>query len=103
MVEKLAKYFGSEIAEVDGTTYYSFPSVNALSGDEVEEVLKKNGFGYRAKYISKSAKYIMSEGGEKWLNNLKEMEFESAKNTLMNLTGVGRKVIVALFSAQINY
>lgn len=92
MVEKLCKFFGEEICVINETTYYTFPTVNALCADGVEEILKKNGFGYRAKYISKSAQYILEQGNDKWLENLKEMNYNGAKDLLMNLTGVGAKV-----------
>lgn len=93
MVEKLAKFFGSKICDLNGTTYYSFPTINSLCSDNTEEILKKNGFGYRAKYISKSAKYIQDEGANKWLANLKQMDYVKAKENLMRLNGVGAKVI----------
>lgn len=92
MVEKLALFYGEKICELNGETYYSFPSVNALSADKVEQILKNNGFGYRAKYISKSAKHINNEGGEKWIENLKQLNYDKAKECLMTLTGIGAKV-----------
>lgn len=92
MVEKLAIFYGSEICKLDGVTYYSFPDIKSLAGDYVEDKLRKNGFGYRSKYISKSAKLIMDLGGEEWINKLKEMKYDNAKKTLMSLTGIGAKV-----------
>ncbi|VEN35099.1 unnamed protein product [Callosobruchus maculatus] len=75
MVEKLAKFYGEEICEFDGNTYYTFPKVELLAGELVEEHLKNNGFGYRAKYISKSAQMIVENGSNQWLNELKEMSY----------------------------
>lgn len=92
MVEKLARFYGEEICEVEGETYYSFPNVQALSDDTVEGTLKSNGFGYRSKYISKSAKLIVEQGGDEWINNLKKMDYHQAKKSLMSLTGIGAKV-----------
>lgn len=92
MVEKLAKFYGEEICEVDGEKYYAFPKVNSLAQESVEEKLRTNGFGYRAKYISKTAEYIMDSGGEKWINNLQTLPYEEAKRELMLLTGIGAKV-----------
>lgn len=92
MVEKLAKFYGTEICKINGETYYSFPEVQFLADASVEEKLKDNGFGYRAKYINKSAQFIVDSGGEKWINNLKEMKYNDAKKMLMLLTGVGAKV-----------
>src|SRR5205823_11910016 len=55
MVEALCTNYGEKIVELDGNTYYAFPEVKKLQGTEVEEKLRKLGFGYRAKFISKSA------------------------------------------------
>ncbi|XP_066141693.1 N-glycosylase/DNA lyase [Euwallacea fornicatus] len=92
MVEKLAKFYGNEICEVEGRTHYSFPDVEKLAGAEVEQTLKDNGFGYRAKYISRSAKLITDGGGQKWIDELRQLEYEEAKKRLMTLTGIGAKV-----------
>lgn len=92
MVEKLAKFYGTEICKIDGQTFYSFPDVVSLSDPSVEETLKQNGFGYRAKYIFQSARHIMESGGIEWIKDLKEMKYLDAKKTLMILTGVGAKV-----------
>ncbi|KAF5274385.1 hypothetical protein FQA39_LY07265 [Lamprigera yunnana] len=92
MVEKLALFYGSKICELNGTTYYSFPKVENLAQPEVEEKLRTNGFGYRAKYIRKSAEEIVSYGGTEWLNKLKEMDYLDAKKNLITLTGIGPKV-----------
>ncbi|GAB1607694.1 N-glycosylase/DNA lyase-like, partial [Argonauta hians] len=58
MVDKLCCHYGTEISSFDGKTYYTFPTVEALSQPGVEEKLRELGFGYRAGYITKSAKYI---------------------------------------------
>ncbi|XP_008195576.2 N-glycosylase/DNA lyase isoform X1 [Tribolium castaneum] len=92
MVEKLAKFYGEKICELEDQTYYSFPKIDSLADDKVESVLKKEGFGYRAKYINQSAKIIMQEGGEKWLDDLKKLPYEESKSKLMTLTGIGPKV-----------
>lgn len=92
MVEKLATFYGTEICKINGETFYSFPDVKALADVAVEEKLKENGFGYRAKYINKSAQFIMESGGEQWISDLKVMKYEDTKKILMSLTGVGAKV-----------
>lgn len=95
MVENLARFYGEKIREVDGTEYFSFPKVDALAGPGVEEKLRANGYGYRAKYISMSAKSIVEKGGEDWLDSLKHMEYTSAKTELMSLMGIGAKVPIS--------
>lgn len=77
MVEKLCTMYGEKVAKVDGTQYYSFPNVSVLAGPTVEQQLRKQGFGYRAKYIYQSAKMIVDKGVE-WLYELKNVDYEQA-------------------------
>ncbi|XP_076436312.1 N-glycosylase/DNA lyase-like [Babylonia areolata] len=92
MVGKLCIQYGQPIAEVDGRWYHSFPAVAALAEVGVEEKLRELGFGYRAKFIAKSAKYIMDNHGEEWVGSLRHCSYEEAKAELMKLCGVGAKV-----------
>ncbi|XP_045460870.1 N-glycosylase/DNA lyase isoform X2 [Harmonia axyridis] len=92
MVEKLARFYGEKICEINGETYYSFPEVEDLVKPGVETKLRENGFGYRAKYISKTAEIIKEKGGNFWIENLNKMSYDEAKETLMTLTGIGAKV-----------
>ncbi|XP_022913870.1 N-glycosylase/DNA lyase [Onthophagus taurus] len=92
MIEKLATFYGNKICTLNDTTYYSFPTINNLCVENVEKKLSENGFGYRAKYISKTAKFINENGGDLWLEKLKEMKYMDARKNLMNLSGVGPKV-----------
>lgn len=51
------------------------------------------GFGYRAKYIAQTARYIDShEKGEEWLVGLRSVPYSEAKEALVSLSGVGPKV-----------
>lgn len=93
MVNKLARFYGKKICEIDGNEFYSFPDVEALAQKGVDEKLKENGFGYRSKYINKSAQIIMKNGGREWLAKLKTMSYFEAKQNLITLTGVGAKVL----------
>ncbi|XP_066295624.1 N-glycosylase/DNA lyase-like [Branchiostoma lanceolatum] len=92
MVERLCEAYSTQQYELYGVTYYAFPTVSALAGRGVEERLRKLGFGYRARYISETAQYIMKQGGESWLYNLRTLPYEEAKAELMKLSGVGAKV-----------
>lgn len=92
MVEKLCSLYGEVIATIDGITYHSFPSSKALADPSVEGTLKNSGFGYRAKYIHKSACMIEEFGGLEWLENLKKLPYVTSKMELMKLVGVGAKV-----------
>lgn len=58
----------------------------------MESELRDLGFGYRAKFIKKSADQIVEWGGEKWFRNLREMVYKDARIELMKLCGIGPKV-----------
>lgn len=74
--------------------FYDFPNllqfVENLSG--MEALLRKSGFGYRAKYITETVKKLNALNGEKWLESLKNKSYEDARMELMELPGVGPKV-----------
>lgn len=93
MVEKMCTLYGEKI---EGTSYYSFPNIENLMGEKIEEDLKIAKFGYRAKFIHQTAKKIFDLGGLEWINKLKEMDYDSAKKELMLLPGVGPKVKIKI-------
>lgn len=112
MVHNLCLHYGPFIANIDDTPYHDFPTPDALSGSGVEAHLREIGFGYRAKYIAKTAQ-IVKEKGLKWLEDLSNPEcpqygveekaagelleggregYRSAHDELLALSGVGPKV-----------
>lgn len=95
MVEKLCRFFGVKICEIEGHEYYDFPTVDSLCSPKVESILRQEGFGYRAAYVAKSAQKLLSLGGRDWLLALHKENgttYESAKESLFCLPGVGPKV-----------
>lgn len=95
MVEKLCRLFGDKICKVEDHEYYDFPRIEALANASVEPVLRKEGFGYRAGYIVKSAEKLLTLGGKEWLLKLQKENgstYEHARESLMSLPGVGPKV-----------
>lgn len=95
MVEKLCRFFGEQICTVDNQDYYSFPTIEALAGPDVESLLRKEGFGYRAGYIAKTAQKLLEIGGKSWLIALKKENgstYKQARDSLMTLPGIGPKV-----------
>ena len=85
----MQKPFGTK----NGQLYYAFPEINSLADPSVEQELRSAGFGYRAKFIQKSAAMIESLGGQSWLQSLKLKPYTEAKAALMELPGVGAKVM----------
>ena len=92
MVEKLCEHYGRHVCHLEGKEYYTFPTVEALASDEVESKLRGLGFGYRAKFINESAKYIVKNHNSDWLHSLRKKPYEEAKRELIKLHGVGAKV-----------
>ncbi|XP_064448829.1 N-glycosylase/DNA lyase isoform X3 [Mirounga angustirostris] len=93
MVERLCQAFGPRLIQLDDVTYHGFPSLQALAGPEVEAQLRKLGLGYRARYVSASARAILEEqGGLPWLRQLHMAPYEEAHKALCTLPGVGTKV-----------
>lgn len=103
LVSKLCVNYGEKICEIEGQEHFAFPSLSALAKEGMEENLRKLGFGYRAKYIEKSAAEILSKGGLKWFQQLREMSYEEAHSELMTLTGIGPKVADCICLMSLNH
>ncbi|XP_078344880.1 N-glycosylase/DNA lyase-like isoform X2 [Oculina patagonica] len=92
MVEKLCQEYGEKLGEINGVTYFAFPDIRDLKGSKIEEHLRSVGFGYRAKFVSQCASYILQHHGSKWLENLRSVCYDEAHAALCQLPGVGAKV-----------
>ncbi|XP_013386395.1 N-glycosylase/DNA lyase isoform X2 [Lingula anatina] len=92
MVENLCKTYGEKVGILDKEPYFTFPSIEALTGRQVEQTLRELGFGYRAKYISETAKYIVTNHSVEWLYSLRGKSYQDAHGELLKLCGVGAKV-----------
>jgi N-glycosylase/DNA lyase len=114
MVDKLCTHYGAYIGTLEGRAYHDFPPPSALTGKNVEAHLRELGFGYRAKYISQTAKMIAEEREAGWLDSLRNPEspaygtkeatpasemkpegrdgYRLAHESLLDLQGVGPKV-----------
>ncbi|XP_045771154.1 N-glycosylase/DNA lyase [Maniola jurtina] len=103
MVEKLCKHYGEEICELDGMMYYSFPDVEKLANPQIESELRQLGFGYRAKFIQRSAAQIVEWEGEKWFTSLQDMKYKEARLELMKLCGIGPKVADCICLMSLNH
>ncbi|KYN01079.1 N-glycosylase/DNA lyase [Cyphomyrmex costatus] len=94
MVEKLCSLFGRKIYSIEDREYYDFPTIEALKEKNVESILKREKFGYRAAYIVNTADRLSALGGKDWLLNLQRenVSYHSAREQLMTLSGIGPKV-----------
>ena len=93
---------GLATPEPELESYHPFPPPSRLSAPDVAATLRSLGFGYRADFIQKTAKMLVDvhgvsttkgqEGPEKWLETLRSMSTADAREELLKLMGVGRKV-----------
>lgn len=112
MVEKLCLHYGPYIGHVNSQPYHDFPQPKTLVGPQVEQHLRELGFGYRAKYLHRTAQMV-EEKGIAWLEGLRNPEspllgltpstagdmveggregYRHAHEQLLQLQGVGPKV-----------
>ncbi|MEM2367722.1 MAG: DNA glycosylase [Candidatus Bathyarchaeia archaeon] len=98
MLDNLSKRFG-EKTWLNGCTMYAFPTAEKLAKASPTQ-LAECGLGYRAKYVHEAAKKVAD--GELEIEELKKEDYESARERLLTLKGVGLKVAdcVALFSLE---
>ncbi|PAV75746.1 hypothetical protein WR25_11700 [Diploscapter pachys] len=115
MVNRLCVLYGKELETVEDSTEdtaiaekhpylkFDFPSLEQLSKntDKMEETLRKEGFGYRAAYIRNTAIHL-SKLGEEELLKWRSEKADSARQKLLELSGVGPKVAdcIALMAMQ---
>ncbi|OBT82472.1 hypothetical protein VE02_08939 [Pseudogymnoascus sp. 03VT05] len=109
MVNNLCLSYGPLIGHVHDQPFHDFPTPESLTGPEVESQLRKLGFGYRAKYLARTAVIVSKEKPENWLESLSNTEpfdetewktlepggrpgYRKAHEELLALQGVGPKV-----------
>ncbi len=95
-VNNISQRWGKHIF-YNGKTYYSFPKPDVLANATADEI-KECGTGFRAKYISETAKMVSKR--EVDLYGLKDIGYENARQELLKFPGVGPKVsdCILLFS-----
>lgn len=93
MVSNMCIHFGSLIGQVNNKEYYSFPSIERLAEADVEQMLRKLNFGYRAKFIYQAAVYIRdNHKDQNWLFSLRQKEYAQVIQELVKIPGIGNKV-----------
>jgi N-glycosylase/DNA lyase len=98
MLLNLSRKFGKRTL-FDGYSFHKFPSSARLAKAKANELVDC-GLGFRAKYVSETAKIVNECDFD--FERLKKMTFEEAKAELLNFSGVGLKVAdcVLLFSLE---
>jgi N-glycosylase/DNA lyase len=102
-MEKLCIHYGEKLGTLNGDEhiYYDFPDAEKLAHPSVEANLRELGFGYRAKYIQSTAHMITNVKHSTWLSSLRDKPYPEAKESLLELSGVGPKVadcVVRIFT-----
>ena len=98
MLSNLSKKFGEKIC-YDGYDFYMFPTAKRLAKVNNNE-LEECGLGYRAKYVSETARAVYENTFN--FEHLKLISYEKAREELQNFSGVGLKVAdcILLFSLE---
>ncbi len=112
-MEKLCVHYGPLIGYLDAKPFYDMPLPSALTDPSVESHLRQLGFGYRAKYLHKTAVIVSKDHGAVWLDSLRNPQsplmgdkisdagemlpggregYRKAHEELLSLQGVGPKV-----------
>ena len=112
-MEKLCLHYGPRIGRIGSKTFHDMPTPSALTAPGVEAHLRQLGFGYRAKYLYRTAVMLAEERGDDWLDCLRNPEspilgaepsdagemllggregYRRAHEELLALQGVGPKV-----------
>ena len=86
IIESLCQAYGAKCTD-DFGSYFAFPTQKELL-NATEQDYKKLGLGYRATYLFKVVPLLSSE----FLLSLSKMETNVARNALIALPGIGRKV-----------
>jgi N-glycosylase/DNA lyase len=96
MLFNLSKRFGDKI-DFEGNIFHTFPNAERLAKASLKE-LRECSLGYRAKFVSETAKTVRENDFE--FERLRRAPYERAKAELLDFPGVGRKVAdcVLLFS-----
>jgi len=96
MLSNLSRKFGNKV-NFDGYEFCTFPTPEGLANATLKE-LATCGLGYRAKYVSETAKMVSEESFN--FEHLKKIPYTKAKEELLIFPGVGLKVAdcVLLFS-----
>ncbi|GMM36520.1 8-oxoguanine glycosylase [Saccharomycopsis crataegensis] len=93
MCDNLCINFGTYITTHNDIKYYEFPTPQSLAHESVEQKLRDLSFGYRAKYIYKTACQITnSPNGLADLVGLRSLDYKTCHTELLKFTGVGPKV-----------
>lgn len=97
-LQNIARKFGAKITW-DGKTFHTFPEPKRLANATKSELMSC-GLGYRAPFV-KNASSLVMQGKIDW-DFLRKAEYDTAKESLLEVFGIGNKVAdcILLFSLE---
>jgi N-glycosylase/DNA lyase len=98
-IGEFSKRFGDPITEVEGQTYYAFPSAGTLASLDPAYLSSLTSLGFRGRNLVKVAKQL-DERGPGWARTLRDLPYGQAHKELVSIHGIGAKIAdcVCLFS-----
>ena len=98
-IGEFSRHFGEPLGEVEGATYYAFPSASTLAQVDPVYLTQISGLGFRGRNLVRVAMQI-EERGAGWASSLRDISYEQAHRELVSLHGIGAKIAdcVCLFS-----
>jgi len=124
MVHALCKNYSSPLVSLpspytashsplEAISYHPFPPPSALAASDVASELRSLGFGYRADFIQRTARMLVDrhssatvqetiEAPVRWLLTLRNEDTAKAREELLKLSGVGRKVADCVLLMSLN-
>lgn len=98
-IARMSEHWGTYVGHLDGAAYHSFPPLEALALDNVAELERVSGLGYRAANLARAAEQI-AERPTGWADSLRSLPYPQAKAEMTAVRGIGRKIAdcVALFA-----
>ena len=98
MLKKISEKFGKKM-NFEGHEFHTFPTAEKLANANILELLSCS-LGFRAKYVKKASQEVAS--GRIDFNYLKKTDYETAKDILVKVYGIGDKIAdcILLFSLE---
>lgn len=84
-VDMLCERAGVKAMDGDG---YAFPAPGQVPDEIFED--RTMGFGYRAEYLKEI--YVYAAQNPDWVDNLRNLSYDEAMNSLLERKGIGKKV-----------
>ena len=97
-LQKLCRKFGTRV-NFDKKEFFVFPKPRTLADASIND-LQECGLGYRTKYVKDTSFFV--DTGEIDFDYLKKADYQTAKESLLKLPGIGDKVAdcIMLFSLE---